>query len=277
MTEPQARIGMVNFINTAPLYEVWKRTVHNPLWQIVEAAPAKLNKMLFADGLDMGLVSSQEYAAHPDQYMLLDDISISASGPVGSVFLFSICEPQALSDSLVVLSGQSQTSVSLVKIILEKFYQVFPRYQRGNALDAQQDHKEAAGVLAIGDEALLLAQSGKYPYQLDLGEVWYEHTSLPFVYAVWAIREEFCKKKPGTVKSIQQELKRCVEQGRSELVEISRKFAPRVSMTSESCYGYLSGIEYDFGPRKKKSLERFIAYLIASEKTPAAALPLKVF
>ena len=88
LTDPKVRIGMVNFINTAPLYDVWLRTVNRSDWTVVEAAPSVLNRMLYAEQLDMGLVSSQEYAAHPEKYLLLDDISISASGPVGSVFLF---------------------------------------------------------------------------------------------------------------------------------------------------------------------------------------------
>ena len=115
LAEPKVRIGMVNFINTAPLYDVWLRTVKRPEWTVVEAAPSVLNGMLYTDQLDMGLVSSQEYAAHPENYQLLDDISISASGPVGSVFLFSRCEPQSLMGKVVLLSSQSQTSVSLVK------------------------------------------------------------------------------------------------------------------------------------------------------------------
>ncbi len=126
LTGPKVRIGMVTFINTAPLYDVWLRTVNRSDWTIVEATPSVLNRMLYADQLDMGLVSSQEYAAHSENYILLDDISISATGPVGSVFLFSKCEPERLADKLVLLSGQSQTSVSLVKIIWRIFIILFP-------------------------------------------------------------------------------------------------------------------------------------------------------
>ena len=132
-----ARIGMVNFINTAPLYEVWKKTVHRPEWRVTEAPPNVLNSILFNNELDLGLVSSHEYAAHPSQYKILGDLSISASGPVGSVFLFSDLEPEKLSDKLVMLSGQSQTSASLVKIILEEFYGVKPRYTVGSVFEGR--------------------------------------------------------------------------------------------------------------------------------------------
>jgi chorismate dehydratase len=275
-SDGKVRIGMVNFINTAPLYDVWQRTVNRPDWNIVEASPAVLNRMLYANELDMGLVSSQEYAAHPQDYLILDDISISASGPVGSVFLFSLCEPHLLADRTLLLSGQSQTSVSLVKIILEKFYHVFPKYEVGSVLDAQ-GNKDISAVLAIGDEALLLVQSKTYPYMVDLSKFWHEKTSLPFVFAIWAMREEFCHKNPELVMEIHRELLRCKNKGKQELKNISKRLAPRVSMEPEACYEYLRGIEHDLSPDKKKGLVRFIEYLIERGEGVAEALPLKIF
>ena len=267
---------MVNFINTAPLYDVWLRTVNRPEWTVVEAAPAALNRMLYADQLDMGLVSSQEYAAHPEKYLLLDDISISASGPVGSVFLFSRCEPQSLTGRLVLLSCQSQTSVSLVKITLESFYNVMPRYEVGSALDAQHN-SDISAILAIGDEALILSQSKVYPHKIDLGKIWFEKTSLPFVFAVWAMREEFCRRNPDLVREIQRELQRCRHEGRNDLRNISKRAGPRVSMDAGACYEYLCGIEHDLSPEKKKGLVRFIEYLIGRGEAVPEALPLKIF
>jgi chorismate dehydratase len=276
MSEPKVRIGMVNFINTAPLYDVWKRTVHRPEWNVVEATPSVLNRMLYANQIDMGLVSSQEYAAHPHDYLILDDISISASGPVGSVFLFSRCDPNLLAERTVLLSGQSQTSVSLVKIILEKFYNVFPVYEVGSVLEAQKN-EDILAVLAIGDEALYLAQGKTYPYMIDLSKIWYEKTSLPFVFAIWAMRKKFCRKNPEVVREIQRELLRCRNEGKENLKNISKRMAQRVSMNTESCYEYLRGIEHELGPDKIKGLIRFIEYLIERGEGSAEALPLKFF
>ncbi|MFC1827942.1 menaquinone biosynthetic enzyme MqnA/MqnD family protein [Thermodesulfobacteriota bacterium] len=270
------RIGMVNFINTAPLYDIWQRTVNRPEWNVVEAAPSVLNRMLYANELDMGLVSSQEYAVHPQDYLILNDISISASGPVGSVFLFSRCNPSQLADRTVLLSGQSHTSVSLVKIILEKLYHVVPSYVVGSALKAHEN-KDIEAVLAIGDEALLLAQSGTYPHKIDLSKIWHEKTSLPFVFAIWAMRKEFCRENPEVVKEIHSELLRCRSEGRNDLKNISKRVAPRVSMDSEACYEYLRGIEHDLGPDKQKGLIRFIEYLIERGEGSADSLPLKFF
>lgn len=273
----RVRIGMVNFINTAPIYEVWKKSVTRPDWQIIAAAPRVLNRMLFANELDLGCVSSYEYAVHPQHYKILGDLSISASGPVGSVFLFSRLAPEALTDKLVLLSGQSQTSVSLVKIILEEFYGVFPRYIVGSAMEPRPDHDAWDSVLAIGDEALRLVNGGAYPIRLDLGEVWHQHTGLPFVFALWTVRQGFCQQEPEQLGAVHRELLRCLDEGRRNLSAISRDVAPRIPMTPEACFRYLQSIEYDLGPEKMEALGRFYNYLIQRNEADPAALPLKFF
>lgn len=271
-----ARIGMVNFINTAPLYEVWRQTVRRADWQVTEASPAELNRLLHGNRLDLGFVSSQEYALHPEQYRIMSDLSISATGRVGSVFLFSKLPIAGLDRQLVLLSSQSQTSVSLVKIILEEFYQIRPEYHSGLPGLSGQDAGESAAVLAIGDEALRLDTEGKYPFRLDLSEEWRNRTGLPFVFAVWAVREDFCRSAPDTVLAIHLELQRCLSEGKERLREISASVAVRIPMDEEACYRYLQGIEYDLGSEKQEALRLFFEYLISRDEAPATALPLKV-
>ena len=270
-----ARIGMVNFINTAPLYEVWRQTVRRPDWQVTEAPPTVLNRMLHENELDLGFVSSQEYALHSGEYRILSDLSISATGPVGSVLLFSEEPVAQLDGRLILLSSQSQTSVSLIKIILEEFYQIQPRYRIGLLAETGARENPAA-VLAIGDEALRLAAENRYPFRLDLGEAWQIRTGLPFVFAVWAVREDFCRTDPDTVLAIHLELQRCLRQGKEQLREISAIVAGRVPMDKGACYRFLQGIEYDLGSEKQEALRRFFEYLIVRGEVPAAALPLKV-
>ncbi|RUM36337.1 MAG: ABC transporter substrate-binding protein, partial [Desulfobulbus sp.] len=138
------RIGMVNYINTAPIYEVWKEEVRHQDWLVTEAPPSTLNRMLAADELDLGFVSSYEYAARPENYRILADLSISATGPVGSVFLFSTVEPEALDGKWVLMSGQSDTSVCLVRLILEEFLGVLPRYTTGDVFGPRAPGDEPA-------------------------------------------------------------------------------------------------------------------------------------
>ncbi len=270
-----ARIGMVNFINTAPFYEVWQQTVKRPEWQITEAPPTTLNRMLYGGELDLGFVSSHEYGIHPHLYKILGGLSISATGSVGSVFLFASDDPVHLDGAEVLLSSQSQTSVALVKIILEEFVGVAPCYQAG-AIPQDDDTPLPQAIMAIGDDALRLKQRGIYPVCLDLSEVWYEKTGLPFVFAVWAVREEFCQHDPITVVEIHHELQRCIKEGRQQLPAICQVVAPRIPMSVQDCHDYLSKIEYDLGDKKIQGLELFFDYLIRRGEGDAAALPLDI-
>ena len=271
--ETGARIGMVNYINTAPLYEIWRQTVHQPAWRVIEAPPSVLSRMLYNNELDLGLVSSYEYAAHPADYRILADLSISSTGPVGSVFLFSRVPVEELAGQLVILSDQSKTSASLVKIILEEFYGLTPRYAAGQVYGAVD---QAAAVLAIGDDALRLAREKTYRLKLDLGEVWHRHTGLPFVFAVWAVRKDYCAAAPDSVGRIHRELLRCVAAGRQELMTVSRQVAPRIPMNPQECYDYLQAMEYDLDLHKRQALGRYFDYLIKRGEGDAAALPLEI-
>ena len=272
-----ARIGMVNYINTAPIYEIWKERLHPREWEIIEGQPSHLNRLL-ADGLiDMGFVSSYAYAARPEQYQILADLSISATGPVGSVFLFSRVPPEGLDGQLVVLTRQSDTSICLVKILLEEFVRVQPRYVVGDVYGPEARTGEAAAVLAIGDDALRIKAEGLYPVQMDLGEYWHRVTGLPFVFSVCAVQEVFVRTQSTAARAIREELVDCREHGAQRMPEICDQVARRIPMDCQECSHYLHGIEHDLSPIKLQALERFFRYLIDRGEVPATALPLKLF
>jgi chorismate dehydratase len=271
------RIGMVNYINTAPINEMWKRRVRRPEWKILEAPPSTLNRMLARDELDLGFVSSYEYAVRPGSYRILAGLSISANGPVGSVYLFSKVPVEELSGRRILLTGQSDTSIALVKIILEEFYHILPEYRVGEIFDYRNYEDDIAGVLAIGDEALRLKIQDSYACLIDLAEIWNSKTGLPFVFAVCAVREEFVRAAPDSLHEIRTALLDCRDSGLEQLEDICATVAPRIPMSRKSCYQYLKTIQYDLGPDNRRGLEHFFSYLIRRGEAESQALPLKFF
>jgi len=270
-----SRIGMVNFINTAPIYEVWQRTVDQAEWMVTEAVPSTLNQLLREGELDLGFISSQEYCAYPEKYKLLRNLSISATGAVGSVFLFARNKISDFSVGRILLSSHSQTSISLLGIILEEFYQISPDYVRDSINNHADNLAGFDGVMAIGDEALKLTADDNFPHKFDLGEIWHEHTGLPFVFAVWAVRDDYYRQSSSTVKKIHRELLRCLTEGVKDLRSICTLVAPRIPMPPEECHKYLSRIEYDLGEDKQKGLQLFFKYLIKRGEGQKEALPLR--
>ena len=270
-------IGMVNYINVAPIYEMWKQNVDRPQWNVVEAPPSTLNRMLANKELDLGFVSSYEYCVRPDEYRILEGLSISADGPVGSVFLFSKVPLEHLDDKRVLLTGQSDTSVALVKIILEEFYQIQPKYSVGEVFDFRNYDTDVAAVLAIGDEALRLKMQDAYPYRLDLAEIWNKETGLPFVFALCVVREELVQSAPGELNEIWQNLIHCRELGTKNLEQISRDVAPRIPMSYDACLYYLQTIQHNLDSSHIMALERYFSYLIQRQEADTNSLPLKFF
>ncbi len=265
---------MVRYVNMAPIYEVWKKTVKEDEWELVEATPSELNGMLAAAEIDIGFVSAYEYCVRPERYQVLADLSISANGPVGSVFLYSRLPVEELNGKRVLLSRQSETSAALVRIILEEFFHVRPQYIPGEIFSGENINHSA--ILAIGDEALRLVHDGRFAHRLDLGELWKKQTGLPFVFSLCTVREEFCAREPEIVTRIHKELLRCRDIGRRDLMEICEQAAPRIPMTVQKCYEYLSAIEYDLAEEKRQGVNEFFRHLIDRGVGDPKALPLKI-
>ncbi len=273
--KPHVRIGMVNYINTAPIYEIWKQTIKDDRYIIIEEPPSVLNRMLASERIDLGFVSSYEYCVRPQNYKILKDLSISSTGAVGSVFLFSKVPLEKLENNLVLLSNQSETSVCLVKIILEEFYGIQPQYIIGGV--SGELSRSCQAVLAIGDDALRLVSSDVYAYQFDLGEIWHNLTGLPFVFSVCVVRSTFASDYSDMVQQIQESFVRCRIEGKNQLSTICRLAAPRIPMDYDKCFSYLQGLEYDLGDEKRQALEKFFSILIQRKEASKEALPLRFF
>ncbi len=276
--EGVVRIGMVSYLNTAPLFLTWQRTVQRSDWQVSEAPPATLNRLLYAGELDLALVSSHEYASHPGSYRILAGLAIAAGGAVGSVFIFSRRPLEQLDGEPMLLTSRSKTSVGLAAIILEDRWGVKPLYLVGDYRTEQEAGRagEWVAVLSIGDEALRLAGSAEFAFRYDLAEIWHRWTGLPFVFALWAVREEFCDKRSATLAAIHRELRRCQCQGLANLAAICREVAPRIPLSEEACRRYLSGMSYDLDREQQAGLVRFFQLLVPGGEAAAAALPLKI-
>ena len=94
------------------------------------------------------------------------------------------------------LDYHSKTSVALVKILLEKYWQLNPLL-----LDSQEGYIDkiegTTAGLVIGDRTIGLSERFKYVY--DLGQKWANYTEgLPFVFAAWVsnkkLSDDFIKK-----------------------------------------------------------------------------------
>jgi chorismate dehydratase len=271
------RIGRISYLNLLPIFRTLELERDCSGYEFVDGYPSALNAMLREGRIDVSPSSSIEYLRRPGDYYLIDGHSISSMGAIESILLFSRVPLNELGGREIFVTNQSETSTALLEVILRKF----------DGLDCSisvsgMPFDEAIrchlAFLAIGDEALKalytsqgvkeeclrpgctfrLVGSERY-FVYDLGEVWYERTGLPFVFALWIARKDL----PDSKKTLLEKLVRDLDFAKEES---SRRFAELASgvdfaMPAEDIVKYWKRISYDLTGRHREGLELFRSYL----------------
>jgi chorismate dehydratase len=241
------RIGAVNYLNTRPLICDLDKLA--PEADLILDVPSQLADRLAAGELDVALIPVIEYF-RAGTYSIVPDISIATRGPVLSVTLFSRVGWTEI--QRVALDVGSRTSAALTRILLQQRHGVMPEVVP-LPLDQNAEDVDADAVLLIGDRAMRACLPG-FAHAFDLGQAWYEWTGLPFVYAVWAVREGA---DLGRVAWALAEAKR---RGLARAGMIAHREAPGLGLDAGFCRRYLSTIlHFDLGEREQEGLLHFYA------------------
>jgi chorismate dehydratase len=173
------KVGAVSYLNTKPLIYGFQKGQMDEQVELLLDYPSGIATRLIKNEIDIGLVPVAIIPALAEYY-IISDYCIGSKGAVASVCLFSDVPIQEVKE--VLLDYQSRTSVQLLKILLKEYWKVAPVF-----IDAKEDFrdniKENKAGLVIGDRAFQQRKVSKYMY--DLGEAWYLHTGLSFVFAAW--------------------------------------------------------------------------------------------
>lgn len=256
---PKIRVGRIAYVNVLPIYHALEKFPGQNGMELVPGTPAELNGRLFRGELEVSAISSVEYGRHFLKYVLLPGLSISTTGDVGSVLFFSRLPFQSLSGKEVLLSASSATSAALLKVLLYELYGVRPLYRPAVVQNGLPEG--ASGLLAIGDEALRLKATGRYPYFLDLGRAWHELTGLPFVFGVWAARREVFAAHPERVREVHRALLASKAAGLANLEELCQVASRVVNLGLGELKAYFTRLNYDFEGSQQEGLKVFFRYL----------------
>jgi chorismate dehydratase len=233
------RVGSVGYLNAVPLTRGLEE-------QVVFATPSKLAEMLRRDELDAALVSVVEVLLN-DRYDILDGIAIASLGEVKSVL---IAHRRPLEEAREIFCDTaSLTSVQLARVLLAERglkpeFKPLPNYDFATLPDY---------ALLIGDRALDLLLGQREHQIWDLGAAWYEMTSLPFVYAVWALRRGLEN------SALRRQLREARDFGLDTLDHI---IASRTDYDFDFRKDYLGWhIHFHLGADEKRGLARFMELL----------------
>ncbi|MGB7293116.1 MAG: menaquinone biosynthesis protein [Thermodesulfobacteriota bacterium] len=242
------KLGAVPFLNVKPLvYPLEEGLVKND-FDIVYENPSRLSTLLSEKKVDLGLIPVAELLKR-DIYRVVPNLSISSRGEVASVVLLS--KKSVAEIKTVAVDLRSQSSSSLLRIILEIFNNVNPNYVKripdGSFLEGVD-----AGMY-IGNDGLRIRYSPPGGYTVvDLGEAWTKETGLPFVYAVYAVREEVNLGKNLEALEMAKSI------GLKNIDKIVKANAEKVNLSEEICHRYLTErIYYDLGDQEIEGINTF--------------------
>jgi len=198
-------IGHIQYANCTPIFSALSAHFDCAGYRFVSGVPARLNAMLRSGELDLSPSSSIEYALAHEQYCLLPELSISAIGPVKSVFLFARVPIEELDGAAIGLSAESDTSVNLLKVLLARKCGFSNSFER-TRLPLSQALERFPGLLLIGDAALRGAVAAGAYHVYDLGQLWHDFTGLPFVFALWIVRLDSARNKGRELAALGRDL-----------------------------------------------------------------------
>jgi chorismate dehydratase len=225
--ELMLRVGRISYLNVEPFFHAFP-------WPIAESLPPRALGEAVAQGrLDAGPL------ALADCLRLEGTVTRLPFGIVGptraqSVLLFSDHPMGELGGRRIAVTGETSTSVRLLRILLAFRHEV-----RAPTLVGLDEAADAE--LLIGDVALRLLRRGPWPRRLcyDLGEEWTAWTGYPMVFAAWAVRLD----APAAVRD---RLAAALADRRRDL-----------GLSEEEIVTYLESFRYRIGPDDEKVVDEY--------------------
>lgn len=266
------KLGRIPWINCFPIYGAIDRGVVEMPADLVSGTASELNDLLAAGELDVSVVSAVEYARNASAYHLLPDLAITCDGPVHSVKLFSKRPVAELDGRTILRTASSRTSVLLLELLCRHQWSIAPRFATVRAESPDLESLEGLpheAVLVIGDAALMLAGSDKYPVEVDLGDEWKRWTGLPFVFAVWAARRDTNQAK---VQVIHQRLLQSRAWGLKHLDELAADASRSSSVAYQVCRDYFDDLDYQLSYAHLAGLTDFFRRLAQDGMVPDGSL-----
>ncbi|HZS09279.1 MAG TPA: menaquinone biosynthesis protein [Blastocatellia bacterium] len=239
------RIAASTYLNSAPLvYGFAAGSLRQKVKFIGDTAPSRCAQMLAAGQCDVALIPVVEYQRIPN-LRIVPDAAVASKHRVRSVVLAARCPLEEA--RTVTLDTSSRTSQALVRILFARRYHKEPRFIERTpdvSFDCENMLEASDAALVIGDPTFRLHERaermGVRIY--DLAEEWRAMTSLPFVFAVWAAREEVCKDDRITAVDFSAARR----EGLEHLDDIAREYSRQLNQPLPRLLSYLhDNVNYD--------------------------------
>lgn len=241
-------MAAISFLNPAPLLWNFEHgTAAEELrsrYDVRYTLPALCAAQLASGEADLGLIPIAALPGLP-QVRAVPGCVIASQHAVRSIQL--VVRPGlALTDvQTVAADAASRSSVAYVRVLLQHFYGGKAAYHEMPAyLDAMLRDSDAA--LLIGDPALLALQARDADGSLadctwiDVATLWRQHTGLPWVAAVWAVRTEALQHCRSSAELLTADLCASRDAGLLHIDDLVREWTPRIPLPERTIRTYLT-------------------------------------
>ncbi|MFZ3064642.1 MAG: menaquinone biosynthesis protein [Nitrospirota bacterium] len=253
------RVGEINYSNCIPIFYTLKKRHQCADYTFVQGIPSELNQLISDGKIDISPSSSIEYAINPERYLILPELSISSIKKVESILLFSKLPMEELNNKTIALTKASATSTVLLKILLKKMYNYSNTFVE--IVDCLEEGlRKYPAYLLIGDEALNENINKKRLFVYDLGELWYNLTGKPFVFALWLVRRESASTQKELIAQFYKDLLASKKEAYKDIVNIANDINLYNNIGSERLIRYWQTISYDLNEEHISGLLEFYNY-----------------
>lgn len=242
-------VGKIPYLNSVPFYHYLEKRQ----FKILPISPRRMGVLSGTGQIEAGLFSLVDFLKQRDHLEMLP-MGIATRDQVKSVMLFSNYGWQDLSGKVIGITDETATSVQLLRVLLEKKYEIRARLRRMHS--GVNDFSEYDAVLLIGDEALRRNKTGLHGFELvyDLASEWYAWQQLPFVFAVWAVKKSMSDELKSELKTL---ITTSLEKAEEDFGAVSVSHAKRLGLPIDEAVEYLEGFNYRIGERERRAIEVF--------------------
>jgi len=239
-------LARVPFLNSVPFYR--GLPLGEPL-RLSDCVPRVFGERAGAGDIAAGPLPLVDYFRLHDTFERIGHFGIAVRGRAQSALLFARKPIRQLEGAVIAVTEESSTTACLLRLLLEVRYKIQPaKYQRGQS-------PEADALLLIGDEALQFARTNtRYPFEIDIGFEWWLWQHLPFIFAVWVVRNDL---NPSLKKTIELGVSRTLAKNLNSFDEIAAEHSPQLGIPAADLKAYLSNFVYRLGQTEEEGIRRF--------------------
>lgn len=252
-------VGRIPFLVCAPFFHDFLREgACPPGVDFVDGPPSVHCAGLKEGRIHLSPASSITFAQKPGAFVLSGELCTSCGFEVRSVKLFSRFPIEELSGKSVRLTAQSETSVALLRILLEDRFSLKPNYVCGGSVGPGDD-----ACLLIGDQALEENELHRFAFGYDLGTLWQAWQGVPFVFGAWVISKSVlvleCRETVERYMELTQESIAKFRDDKSNALDRWLAKYP-VNLPRPVVDEYYNALDYRFTEQRKESLKMFFEY-----------------